>query len=193
MTTVRSFIAIELPEDIKAALQQLQNTLKAQSPREVRWVDPGGIHLTLKFLGDVETERLEAITQAISEVTQKMPPFRLVLQGTGCFPNLRRPRVIWVGVQGDLEPLGRLQEGIEESMAALGFAREDRAYTPHLTLGRVREGARGHDVQRLGEQIGALKWQGSGEFSVGSVHLIRSDLTPRGAIYTKLASAKLAA
>jgi len=191
MEHVRSFIAIELPEEVKAGLTRLQNQLKAAKHSSVKWVNPNSIHLTLKFLGDVPVNKINSITRALETATSEIPPFQLEIKDLGVFPNLNKVRVVWVGMSGDITRLGQLQRRIESNLATLDFAPETRAFTPHLTLARLREQASPDERQNFGHLIGNTKFDLVYKFRVDSVSLIRSQLTREGAIYSRLGSAKL--
>jgi 2'-5' RNA ligase len=192
MEKIRTFIAIELDESIKDGLTQLQKRLEGQAPRgSVRWVRPEGIHLTLKFLGDVPADQIGEITRALQKGCQGFAPFSLSCGGLGCFPNLKRPRVVWVGIQEETGTLAQLQKAIEEHVAPLGYPTEKRKFSPHLTLGRVQKRVGSGDLRRLGELVGASETGTLGQMKVRSVNLIRSDLRPSGAAYTRLAEVEL--
>jgi 2'-5' RNA ligase len=183
---IRSFIAIELPPVVKQELITLEGVLKKRGPPVVRWVDPQGIHLTLKFLGDVASDRIDEINMAIDEATQGLNPFRLELQEVGAFPNLNRVQVVWVGAKGELDKLMYLQKQIESNTEQLGFPREERAFTPHLTLGRVRNYTSPDDRKKLGQILAQTPFASSQIIMVDSVNLIKSQLTNSGAVYTRL-------
>jgi len=191
MEQVRCFIAVELPEEIKAALSRLQAQLKSGAQFPVKWVDPYSIHLTLKFLGNVNADMTSQITEAMKEGAQGVSPLHLEIKDLGVFPNLRRVQVVWVGVSGDLDKLRQLQRDIESALARLGFAPEGRAFTPHLTLARVRERASPDERQRLGELIAGTKFEAENAFPVEAVSLMRSQLTREGAIYSKISAVAL--
>jgi 2'-5' RNA ligase len=190
MEQIRCFIAIELPEEVKAGLTRLQAKLKASQLR-VKWVDPYGIHLTLKFLGNVDADRLSQITGAIKEAAQGVSPFHLEIKGLGIFPNLRRVQVAWVGISGEVDKLLQLQKRLESNLAGLGFAPEPRAFTPHLTLARVRDQASPDERQRLGQLISDTKFEADYSFPVRAISLMRSQLTREGAIYSQISSVEL--
>ncbi len=193
MERIRAFIAIELPIEIKDALAAAQHELQradAGAARGVRWVAPGSIHLTLKFLGDTPTDKVEAIRQAIVQAAGNMAPIALRLGGVGCFPNPRQPRVLWVGLEGDLAALSRLQAAIESTVSPLGFPSEKRPFSPHLTLGRVRDDATPDHRRRLAAAISTLR-PSTAHFTATAVSLMRSDLRPEGAVYTRLAEVEL--
>ena len=190
MEKIRAFIAIELPNAIGAALSSVQGKLGVERHPYVKRVDPGGIHLTLKFLGNIDTDKVSPITEAIARAAQGVSPFRLELGDLGAFPNPRRPNVIWVAVTGELDKLASLQKGIDHYLIPLGFTPESRSFTPHLTLGRLRERASAGERQRIGESLITVKPEGI-SFEVGKVSLMRSALTPAGAIYSCLSSIPL--
>jgi RNA 2',3'-cyclic 3'-phosphodiesterase len=191
MEQIRSFIAIELPQEVKAGLRQIQAGFKSGHPASARWVDPEGIHLTLQFLGNVDADKIEAIQQALKQAAIAVPPFHLELKGLGAFPSLRRAQVVWVGLRGDLDKLQVLQKRIETSLLPLGFEPEKRAFTPHLTLARMRDMASPLERQTLGETISRTKIETNLMIEVNSVSLMRSQLTRAGAIYTRLCLAQL--
>lgn len=192
---LRLFAAVDLPAEAKAALAATVGQLGELLPAGVRWVNPAGIHLTLKFLGEVDGGLVEPLLGALREAAAGMDkaPFPLHLEGLGVFPNEREPRVIWAGVGGDLDTLGRLQGLVERAAAALGFAEERREFRPHLTLGRVRDGVTLAARREMGsvvvEQSGALAPEYAWE--VGEISLIRSVLTAQGAVYSTLEAARL--
>jgi 2'-5' RNA ligase len=192
MDKIRTFIAIELDESIKDGLTRLQEGLKGEVPQgSVRWVRPASIHLTLKFLGDVPADQIGEITRALERSCQGFAPFSLTCGGLGCFPNLKRPRVVWVGVHEETGTLAQLQKAIEANVAPLGYPTEKRKFSPHLTLGRVQRRVSSSDLHRLGEQVGSSEIGTLGQMEVRSVNLMRSDLRPSGAVYTRLAEVKL--
>jgi 2'-5' RNA ligase len=192
MATERTFIAIELDEDLKSNLLRLQNRLREQvSPRSVRWVRPDGIHLTLKFLGDTPVEQLENVKKALAEAAAKIGPFTFTVGGLGCFPNLHRPRVVWVGLQEPTGALLRLQKAVEAHVAPLGFPTEKRPFSPHLTLGRVQRNISNSQAREVGEVVAATTPGTIDEMAVVAASYIKSDLRPSGAVYTVLFEAKL--
>lgn len=183
---IRSFVAIELPDDAKRGLGRLRTHLERDEHGFVKWVDPSGIHLTLKFLGNIPFKQVPEITELMKQAVQEISPFHLEVSGLGAFPNLRQPRVFWVGVGGELDKLSRLQQSIDQALAALGFAKEERPFVPHLTLARIREGASGPERQAFGELVAATSFTEKYRVEVQAVRLMRSQLAPVGAIYTCL-------
>jgi 2'-5' RNA ligase len=189
---LRSFVAIELPEALRRSLAELIDNLSAEiEPHTLRWVRPEGIHLTLKFLGDVDPPKMEKVHHVIQEVVPQFSVFTFSAGGLGCFPNLKRPRVLWVGIRDRSGELAALHAGLEQGLSAQGFQREKRAFHPHLTLGRMRRGVRQADQRAVGEALGQTEDFSLGEFRVKEVCLFRSDLRPTGAVYTKLLAASL--
>lgn len=184
----RTFIAIKLPEAVCDSLERTGGLLKVDLPgKAVRWVEPDNIHLTLKFLGDTPVSKLLAISEELDRiVTEHHTPFVLRLDKLGCFPNPRQPRVIWVGLSGDIDRLRDLYRGIEAGMQPLGWPAERRPFHPHLTLGRVND-SRAVVQSRLpwGTNLN------EGEISVNSIHLIESQLKPTGAEYSLLHSSTM--
>jgi len=188
---IRSFIAIELPEEAKEGLARLRKELDRDEHKFVKWVDPGGIHLTLKFLGNIPSKRITEITEAIKEAAQGISPFHLEISGLGAFPSLRQARVLWVGIGGEVDELSRLQQNIDSALAALGFAKEERSFVPHLTLARIRQGASPPERRSFGELVGSTIFEDKYHVEVEAINLMRSQLTPAGAIYTCLSAVGL--
>jgi RNA 2',3'-cyclic 3'-phosphodiesterase len=191
MSLLRVFIAIELPVFIQNAIQQQTASLHhALDSSLVRWVPAHNIHLTLKFLGDVSPTNIELVTQMLQHEADQQTPFDIQISGIGSFPTPRRPRVIWIGLHAPAV-LESLQRSIDSAAARLGYSPEERPFSPHLTIGRVRQNLPSTDLQKIrialdGTQIGDL-----GSAKVDSVNLFKSDLQPGGSVYTRLFSAPL--
>lgn len=179
---IRAFLAIDLPAGLRPVLERLTGELK-KSGADVKWVPAGNVHLTLKFFGDVSEAQAEEIARAAAPIAQASPPFSLTLTQPGAFPSLKSPRVVWVGLGGDLEAIRALYAGLEAAFELLGFPREGRPFAPHLTLGRVKS-PRNRDA--LVRQLAVLPALQSEFFPVREIVLFRSTLTPKGAIYTPL-------
>ena len=188
---VRSFVAIELPDEVKQWLARLQAKLKSGGQFPVKWVDPYNIHLTLKFLGSVGVDRIDGIIRAIEQAARGIAPFRLEVKGLGVFPNTRRVQVAWAGISGDLDRLVQLQEHIESNLSPLGFAPELRSFTPHLTIARLRDRASIEERSSFGQLIAAASFEAAYGFSVDFVKLMRSQLTSDGPVYSQICSAGL--
>ncbi len=172
-------MAVNLPADLRDAVWTAAEPARRGSP-PVRWVGPDGIHVTLKFLGEVADERLDELRQALGRAAAGIRPFTLELVGGGVFPGPARPRVFWAGVTAD-QQLELLQHAVEREFAPLGFLTEARAFRPHLTLGRAERDAAPGDLRRAAERIAAAAFSGSA--LVETVDLMRSRLSPRGAAY----------
>ena len=188
---IRSFIAIELSEEVKRGLAKLRSELERAEHPFVKWVDIGGIHLTLKFLGNIPFKQVDEITEAIKEATQGISPFHLEISGLGAFPNLKQPRVLWVGIGEEIDKLLSLQQKIDSALARLGFAKEERPFTAHLTLARIRQGASSGERKSFGELAMSASFETRYPLDVKSISLMRSQLTPVGAIYTCLSVVEL--
>jgi len=188
MTTIRVFIAIDLPDWLRDRLAQLQDELEVECPPGVmRWVRPEGIHLTLKFLGEVPTAQLPDIQVGLARAAATVAPFTFRAERLGCFPDTRRPNNVWVGVHEPTGALQRLQQAIEAHIAPLGYPPENRPFRPHLTLGRASRHARPAELRQFGELIARKPLNPLGTVEVNGVSLMKSDLRPDGAIYTRLA------
>ena len=193
MNVIRAFIAINLSDEVQHGLEKVTQDLTSRLPgKAVRWVPVKNIHLTIKFLGDVSVAGLELLTTMLQTEAARHPQFEFSVGGIGAFPSPRRPRVIWVGVEAPSE-LSGLQRGVEAEMARLGYAPEERPFSPHLTIGRVTRNADSGELRQLSSVLEACKVGFLGVTQVKAVHLFRSDLQPSGAIYTRLYSAGLSA
>jgi 2'-5' RNA ligase len=188
MAGIRSFVAIELPDEIKIALADVQEDLKAQAPPEaVRWTRSEAIHLTLQFLGDVAPGKVEGIADALRGVCDEQARFTFDLKGLGVFPSLGRPRVVWVGVAEPSGALIALQGQVTQALTPLGFEPEKRAFSPHLTIGRASRNASRRELTEVGELVTRSEVGTLGQVNVEHITLMKSDLKPSGAVYTPLA------
>jgi len=184
----RAFIALKLPVHVIEALGDLQSALKNQGLK-LRWVPPANIHLTLKFLGDVSTERLQAVKSVMHEVSGSQTAFTLASKGLGVFPTVKKARVLWSGIHGDVDRLATLQSDLDKSLAGIGFVPDSRNFKGHLTLGRVKGRI---DGKTLASAITACGSFASSSWAVERLVLFKSDLKPTGAVYSELFSAYLA-
>lgn len=184
---IRSFIAIELGDKEKRSLERIQSKLKRELP-PVRWVKPAAMHLTLKFLGCVEEDQVPKIVDSMKSAAGGCMPFRVHLSGLGAFPNPRNPRIIWIGIREESGALKRLAGELEKLLSGIGIEPEDRPFSPHLTLGRVKERGDGNVFDGV---LTAFKDQDAGEAQVDRISLMRSDLTPQGPIYSALRHVEL--
>ena len=183
---IRSFIAIELPEEARSGLGKLRNELERVEHAFVKWVNPEGIHLTLKFLGSIPSKQVAEVGEAMEGATREISPFHLEISGLGAFPNLKQPRVLWVGISGELDKLLGLQRNIDSALSPLGFTKEKRPFVPHLTLARIRERASPGERRIFGELVVSTIFEDKYHIAVDAISLMRSQLTPAGAIYTRL-------
>jgi 2'-5' RNA ligase len=189
--TLRVFIALELPKSVQAALQtQIDVLSKTIPPRAVHWVKPDGTHLTLKFLGDVPQKQLPSLEAALREAVKGCPAFNLTAKGLGCFPRIKRPKVVWIGIHAEQDYLYQLRDRIEGQVAPLGYPTEDRPFSPHLTLGRVKT-TNGRIIEQIGSVVQGTPVGKLAVWRCDTVNLMQSTLTPSGAIYTPLAQFQL--
>ncbi len=183
---MRTFVAIPLPSECHRMLEQNQGKLRATGA-DVRWVAVSSIHLTLKFLGEIDTALVPRLSDSLRAACDTQTSFSLRVHGLGCFPNLRNPRVIWCGIDGEIQLLGQVRSKVEQACSPLGFAPEERDFQPHLTLGRV-QGKRNLrpllDCIKIGSELEC-------SFSVDHYNVYRSTLTPRGAVYDMLETISL--
>ncbi len=183
---IRCFLAIDLPEDLRPQLALVQGELK-KAQADVKWVPPGNIHITLKFFGNVTDAEIPTIVAAAREVAGQQAPLTLKLTGAGAFPNTRSPRVVWLGLSGDMLPLTQFFHRLEKAFAALDYPPETRAFNPHLTLGRVRSPEGRAQLSRAIEKL-VVDWP---PFVVREIILFQSVLSPKGSTYTPLEAIRL--
>jgi 2'-5' RNA ligase len=189
MARIRTFLAIDLGEEIRGRLIALQEELAAIAS-DVKWVEPENLHITLLFLGEVEQREVLEICRVAQMAVAELPVFTMSVEGAGCFPNPRRPRTLWVGVGTGSQEVVQVHDAIEAPLLDMGsYRRETRAYVPHVTLGRVK-GDRPND--ELAKALLQHKTWGAGEIAVREVCVMSSELTRDGPIYTVLGRAKLA-
>jgi 2'-5' RNA ligase len=184
---IRSFLAIELPKLILKKIEEVQRDLRS-TRADVRWVNPEKIHLTLKFFGNIEESRIDPIFKSIEEPIRNTPPYSIEVKGVGAFPQLRNPRVIWIGLVNGKEILTSFQKQIETQLEKIGFQTENRPFHPHLTLGRMKS-SRGKE--EMVERMEKHREEEFGDFQVERVILFKSDLKPSGPVYTLLREIKL--
>ena len=189
--TIRVFIALDISDPARSSLSGAMDRLREAIPRGVRWVEPQGIHLTLKFLGNIDSALTDGILESMCRAGQESSKFALRLAGLGVFPNQRQPRVLWAGVEGDLEPLTGIQEKVEEEMADHGFTRERRRFNPHLTIGRVRDRITSSERQKIGATLLSHSLEPTEPWTADTMHLFRTTFTPHGSIHDIIGSAPL--
>ena len=188
MGHIRCFVAVEISQETRQAVAVVLEELGPLG-RDVRWVKPENLHLTLKFLGNVEEERISPVLRALEGAARETPAFYLGFRGLGAFPSLRRPRVLWIGVDQGSEGLTHLAQRVDSAMGTLGITREDRPFSPHLTLGRRQSGLASPEIERALRERGDLRFPA---VMVESVTLFRSILGPGGPEYRRLGQAALA-
>ena len=179
---VRVFVAVELPGEVKAEFASLTSSIDALGVKGARTVRPNGIHITLKFLGDVNVELIPEIQSAMDDAASRAVPFDLSLGNPGSFPNPGAARVLWVGVAGDFGRLNLLQKAVERSLSDIGFKRERRRFNPHITAGRIRDSVSRADRRLVTDTLFSHEYARP-SFRVESISLMRSILRPDGAIY----------
>lgn len=185
---IRTFVCIEVPASIRARIESLQRRLR-QSDVPISWVKPANIHLTIKFLGDVAASRIDDVRGAVERACRGVPPFAITVEGAGCFPSARSPRVLWVGLSPMPDELRQLHSNIEAALEQEGFAREAKRFSPHLTMARVRDPLK---ARATVEELMAAGFAAE-TFHASEVIVMRSDLHPSGSIYTPQARVHLSA
>lgn len=191
MNTVRAFIAIELPDNIQQYLTSLQSKIAHSNEHTIKWVESHNIHLTLKFLGDITETTIPALSRAIRNSVQNISAFTLVTDIPGSFPNNKNPRIIWIGLSGDIDTLVHLQKSIELNIQPLGFFADSKGFSPHLTLGRLRDNISFQQRQNIGKTLSSLKLEEKLPFTVNNIFLVKSTLTSHSPIYSHLDIIKL--
>jgi RNA 2',3'-cyclic 3'-phosphodiesterase len=190
MSLLRAFIAIEIPLALRETVCRAAVPVQKEIGDAVRWVPIENMHLTLKFLGDVSPANVEMLSEMLRAEAELFQCFEIHLRGVGAFPNLKRPRVLYVGIQAPAT-LEALQRGIESASRRLGYVSEERRFSPHLTIGRVKQTVTVTEQQTLRRALDATRIDLLGTARVDSVHLYKSDLKPSGSVYTRLYSAPL--
>lgn len=182
--SIRSFLAVDPPREIIDAIGMIQDRLRKNIQGDIRWVRPQGIHLTLKFFGAISESDVANISLVVENTTSNIAPFTLGIKRVGAFPDVKRPRVLWLGMDGDVDTLIRLQKEVDAELQKYGFEKEDRTFRPHLTLARIKDPRGLIGLAKIMEKRENYE---AGSFSAAGLNLFKSDLTPKGAVYTKLA------
>ena len=185
--TIRVFISVEIPDEIKGALQEIQQVFRESGDR-VTWVRPQGMHITLKFLGDIEEGSIPGIGARMQKAVDGIEPFVIHLVGTGVFPGTKKPRVLWAGIREGAEDLKKIQEDLDPLLSEIGFPMEARPFSPHITMGRIKEI---RDPKRFKAWIERHREAEIGSMRAASIHLFQSQLRPDGAFYTEKFAAPL--
>lgn len=190
--TTRTFVAVRLSDEIRDALLAASRQLREQpGGKAARWVAPENIHLTLKFLGDVDNRRLGDVCEAVSEVCACNSAFEMAVSGLGCFPTAAQPRVVWAGVSRGTRELIQLATSMDVALNQRGFARETRPFDAHITLGRADRRASRAELVSLGRTIAGQPTSLYGSMTVAQVSVVKSDLRSSGPIYTDIATVAL--
>jgi 2'-5' RNA ligase len=188
MEKIRAFIAVPATDEVRALIGQIEGELKPVGA-DVKWVEPGNVHITLKFLGNIDPDQVNGLCQALSDALRGSASFDVLVEGTGTFPSGRRaPRVVWIGLTDGKEGLIDLAGKVEGACSSLGFEQEDRPFKPHLTIGRVRRGSA--YLRDLSDRVGRVEFNPL-KLRVDRVNLVKSKLSPQGPTYTVLESSAL--
>ena len=182
MEKIRTFIAIEIPLAIRTEIAKFQEQLK-QEQAPISWVKPNNIHITIKFLGDVDENKIDDIALAIQTATTEIKPFSIEIGGAGAFPNYKKPRVIWIGAKSEHDLLKELAKQIDIQVHKLGFEKETRDFKAHLTLGRVKSL---NDIDGVISELKQRQDFSGGSFIASEIILMKSELHPAGSIYTPM-------
>ncbi len=188
---IRSFIAIPVPSEGIQALEQVVQDFDPKIGRDVPWVRPEGTHLTLKFMGNIPTGMVDKVLKALPSVTVKFSPFELGITGLGAFLNLRNPRVLWAGLAGDLDELSKLQLAVDDAVGDLGLPKEQRSFSPHLTLRRVRREASEARLRKIAEVVAEGELASTPGWTATTVNLMRTELDPAGSRHYLVGTANI--
>ncbi len=189
--TVRAFLAVELRDDVKAAVDGIITRLVKARVAGLRPVKPNGLHLTMKFFGDIDKSHVTAIAERVTQTATSHRPFEVQLGSVGAFPTIRSPRVLWVGIGGDIEPLRKLHARTEQALGELGVPREERAFNPHITLARISDKTPQPERRRVTQALFSADFEVGMRIEVSSLCVMRSILRPEGAYYERLAQCAL--
>ena len=184
---VRAFVAVDAAEELRAPIEALQDRLRSAGA-DVKWVDSHQFHITLKFLGDVAVGDVAAVVDAVKGAVASVPSFQMCLHGVGAFPSARQPRAVWIGATDGADAMAELAKAVDDALSPLGFERERRPFRSHLTLGRVRSD---RGIVSLARRLNEEQHTAIGTMRVQQVVVMRSVLTPKGPIYTRLGLAPL--
>ncbi len=191
LDSVRVFVSVGLSTEAREALIDAVERIRQEVPGGIQWARPDGMHLTLKFLGNIPSINVPSLLECVREVACAHPSFGLKLTGLGMFPNRRKPRVLWAGVGGDMDALSSVQQAAEEAINGLGYPPEQRPFRPHITLGRPRRSVSDGQLAHIGSVMSSLTPPSPISWRVECVDVMRSELLPSGARYTVLGSGQL--
>ena len=189
--TVRCFVSVGISAEAREQLIGAVERIRREIPQGIQWARPDGMHLTLKFLGDIPADEVPPLLDCLVPVASNATPFPLALAGLGMFPNRRKPRVLWAGVTGNLDALSGLQQSAENAINALGHPPERRPFRPHITLGRPRRSVSDSQLERIGRVVSGVSSPAPVSWQVESIEVMQSELHPSGARYTILGSVPL--
>jgi len=187
---MRSFIAIPLKHEISLRLAETQKLLREKINYGISWADPSNAHITLKFLGEIDELSIPLLNENLKKITREVQEFNIICGGLGFFPNIRQPRVVWLGVQQDTR-LIFLQKMIDDTLSDLGFPRDEKRFSPHLTLGRIKQSLTSSELTMLENQKKAESLKPLNSMSVNQIVLYKSQLSQKGPEYTKISIFKL--
>lgn len=191
MKTLRTFIAVDFPQEIKDKIEEITAYFKTQlPPKVIKWVDPNNMHLTLKFMGETPVDRLEPIKKVMHQVVMVFPIFEIEIKNLGMYPNAKKPRVVWLGISSE-EYLTSLHKQLDQALKELNIQPEGRPFSPHLTIGRVRRSADQESVKAVGQTLSQFKVSSLGHVTINEIVYYQSELTPQGPNYTILQSTLL--
>jgi 2'-5' RNA ligase len=181
--TIRAFLALDPPPEVLCKIADIQGVLRRNIQGALSWVRPGGIHLTLKFFGDIAAKDVSAVSEVVAGQATGARPFNLEAKGLGVFPDTRRPRVLWLGIGGEVERLIAMQKAIDQKLEACGFPKGKRPFRAHLTLARIKSPQGLSGIEDVLTEKGS---ESAGKFTATGLTLFKSELTPKGARYTTL-------
>ena len=188
---LRMFIAVDFSPEIIAKIARISEYLQTQTPsKALKWVAPENLHLTLKFMGDVREDHLDAIEQGIKEAMKGQPSFKISIEGMGMYPNASQPRVLWLGIK-DTGNLSQIHHKLALALQEFYPEPEKRPFSPHLTIARIRQNGDRETIRQTGKTLSQFKADSLGTLNVRSIQLYKSDLTPQGPIYTPLLTVPL--
>lgn len=188
---LRTFIAVDFPPEIVSKIAKIIQYFKTQTPEKaLKWVPPENLHLTIKFLGDIPENKLDQVKRILTESVAGRLPFNIEIEGLGMFPNKNKPRAVWLGINCD-HTLSDIHQSLDQNLKAVGIDPEQRRFSPHLTIARVRRDIQTDARQAIGHTLAQFKVDSLGVAAINEIILYQSELTRSGSIYTPLFSQTL--
>lgn len=188
---MRTFIAVDLPANMLVRIEEITSFFKQKTPpKALKWVETENLHLTIKFIGEINENKVEPVKQILCDALQDQKTFDIEISGLGMYPNINNPRVIWLGITGG-KPLVQIFRKLDLALTGLDIPTEGRSYTPHLTIARVRRNTDKTTETLIGKTLSQFKVDSLGTITIDQVHLYRSVLTPSGPTYSTLHSVPL--